>query len=113
MKRQIRGEYRVAKHGAVDPVPRLIEAFEQATRASTEGEFVKLITDFDLPREDIPTQWLNEVAVWDALLERMPMTSRDRRNIIGKDPFRKNIGPFWNDTASLSMNGMCGIDATR
>jgi hypothetical protein len=39
---------------------------------------VKLITDFDLPREAIPTQWLNEVAVWDALLQRMPMTAMVR-----------------------------------
>jgi 60 kDa SS-A/Ro ribonucleoprotein len=28
---------------------------------------VKLIDEFDLPREAIPTQWLNEVVVWEAL----------------------------------------------
>src|SRR5712664_575069 len=39
---------------------------------------VKLIDQFDLPREAIPTQWLNEVAVWDALLVRMPMTAMMR-----------------------------------
>jgi 60 kDa SS-A/Ro ribonucleoprotein len=43
---------------------------------------VKLITDFDLPREAVPTQWLNEVAVWDALLQRMPMTAMVRN--VGK-----------------------------
>ncbi|MBI2950197.1 MAG: TROVE domain-containing protein, partial [Verrucomicrobia bacterium] len=78
VKRKIRGEDRVAKYGAVGALPKLIEAFEQAKRASSKDEIVKLITDFDLPREAIPTQWLNEVAVWDALLQRMPMTAMIR-----------------------------------
>jgi hypothetical protein len=33
------------------------------------------INDCDLPREAIPTQWLNEVEVWDALVQRMPLTA--------------------------------------
>jgi len=37
------------------------EGFEQ-------GRDRWLINDYDLPREAIPTQWLNEVAVWDALV---------------------------------------------
>jgi hypothetical protein len=39
-----------------------------------------LINDFDLPREAIPTQWLNEVAVWDALLQCMPITGLVRKH---------------------------------
>jgi hypothetical protein len=66
VKRKVRGEDRVAKYAAVGELPKLIEAFEQAKRASSKGDIVKLITDFDLPREPIPTQWLHEVAVWDA-----------------------------------------------
>ena len=77
VKRKVRGEDRVAKYGAVGALPKLIEAFEQAKRASNAGEIVKLIDEFDLPREAIPTQWLNEAAVWEALLERMPMTAHD------------------------------------
>ena len=34
--------------------------------------------DFDLPREAIPTEWLNDARVWDALLERMPLTAMIR-----------------------------------
>jgi len=75
VKRKVRGEDRVAKYGAVGELPKLIEAFEQAKRASIAGEIVKLIDEFDLPREAIPTQWLNEAVVWEALLERMPMTA--------------------------------------
>ena len=60
VKRKVRGEDRVAKYAAVGELPKLIEAFEQAKRASSKAEIVKLINEFDLPREAIPTQWLNE-----------------------------------------------------
>jgi 60 kDa SS-A/Ro ribonucleoprotein len=92
VKRKVRGEDRVAKYGAVGALPRLIEAFEQAKRASSKDEIVKLITEFDLPREAIPTQWLNEVAVWDALLQRMPMTAMVRN--LGKMTSLGLIKPF-------------------
>src|SRR5438874_159819 len=71
VKRKVRGEDRVAKYAAVGALPRLIEAFERVKRTENVVEVVKLIDEFDLPREAIPTQWLNEVAVWDALLVRM------------------------------------------
>src|SRR5258705_3832428 len=71
VKRKVRGEDRVAKYGAVRALPKLVEAFEKAKGASSAGEIVKLISEFDLPREALPTQWLNEGAVWDALLQRM------------------------------------------
>jgi 60 kDa SS-A/Ro ribonucleoprotein len=50
-------------------------AFERAKRASTCDEIVALIRAYNLPREAIPTQFLNEAAVWEALLESMPMTA--------------------------------------
>src|SRR4029434_9766525 len=78
VKRKVRGEDRIAKYGAVGTLPKLIEAFEQAKRASSKDEIVKLITELELAREAIPTQWLNEVAVWDALLQRMPITAMVR-----------------------------------
>jgi 60 kDa SS-A/Ro ribonucleoprotein len=92
VKRKVRGEDRVAKYGAVGALPKFIEAFERAKRASNAGEIVKLIHEFDLPREAIPTQWLNEVAVWDALLQRMPMTAMIRN--LGKMTAIGLIKPF-------------------
>src|SRR3954470_10363329 len=92
VKRTVRGEDRIAKYGPVGSLPKLIEAFEQAKRASSKQEIVKLITDFDLPREAIPTQWLNEKAVWDALLQRMPMTAMIRN--LGKMSAVGLIKPF-------------------
>ncbi|MCL4789344.1 MAG: TROVE domain-containing protein, partial [Verrucomicrobia bacterium] len=73
VKRKVRGENRMAKYAAVGELPKLIEAFEQAKKAASKDEIVKLITEHELTREAIPTQWLNEVAVWEALLQRMPM----------------------------------------
>jgi 60 kDa SS-A/Ro ribonucleoprotein len=78
VKRKVRGEDRVAKYAAVGELPQLIEAFEQAKRATNVIQVVKLIDEFDLPREAIPTQWLNEARVWEALLARMPMTAMIR-----------------------------------
>jgi 60 kDa SS-A/Ro ribonucleoprotein len=98
VKRKVRGEDRVAKYGAVGALPKLIEAFEQAKRASNTGEIVKIINEFDLPREAIPTQWLNEVVVWEALLERMPMTAMIRN--LGKMTSLGLVAPF-SDTKRL------------
>jgi 60 kDa SS-A/Ro ribonucleoprotein len=55
-----------------------IWAAERAKRATTETEVIALIRDHGLVREVIPTQWLTSAAVWDALLERMPLTAMIR-----------------------------------
>lgn len=55
-----------------------IWGFEAAKRATTSREIVKLITQFDLVREAIPTQWLKEPDVWAALLDKMPMEAMVR-----------------------------------
>src|SRR6266478_1726057 len=73
-------------------LPRLIEAFERVKRTANVIEVVKLIDEFDLPREAIPTQWLNEARVWEALLERMPMTAMIRN--LGKMTSIGLIKPF-------------------
>jgi 60 kDa SS-A/Ro ribonucleoprotein len=98
VKRKVRGEERVAKYGAVGALPKLIEAFEQAKKSSSKDEIVKLIVGHDLPREAIPTQWLNEVAVWDALLAKMPMTAMVRN--LGKMTSIGLVQPF-SDAAKL------------
>src|SRR5881392_3870651 len=92
VKRKVRGEDRVAKYAAVGELPRLIEAFERVKRTTNVVEVVKLIDEFDLPREAIPTQWLNEAKVWEALLERMPMTAMVRN--LGKMTSIGLVKPF-------------------
>jgi 60 kDa SS-A/Ro ribonucleoprotein len=55
----------------------LVAAFEQAKRADAR-EVVRLIEQHNLTRECVPTEHLNDVRVWAALLERMPMTAMIR-----------------------------------
>ena len=58
-----------------DPAVQQIWALERAKRAASGAEIAQLIRDYHLPREAVPTHFLNEVAVWEALLEEMPMTA--------------------------------------
>lgn len=55
-----------------------IWAFERVQKATDAETVVKLIEAYDLPREALPTQWLNDPAVWVALLTKMPMTAMIR-----------------------------------
>lgn len=57
---------------------RIIWAAEKAKRAQNVNDILALVLDHNLPREAIPTQWLNEREVWEALLEGMPMEAMIR-----------------------------------
>jgi 60 kDa SS-A/Ro ribonucleoprotein len=92
VKRKVRGEDRVAKYAAVAELPKFIEAFEQVKRSTNVVQVVKLIDEFDLPREAVTTQWLNEAKVWEALLARMPMTAMIRN--LGKMTSLGLLKPF-------------------
>lgn len=59
------------------PLARLAAA-EKLARETDAKQAVKLITDFNLPRETVNTALLNEVKVWEALLEKMPLTAMIR-----------------------------------
>ena len=104
VKRKVRGEDRIAKYGAVGSLPKLIEAFEQAKRASCKDEIVKLITEFDMPREAIPTQWLSEVAVWDAL-RPFPDSRRRRRHVLRRRTRTREAEP--RRARPLHQGGRC------
>lgn len=55
-----------------------IWAFEAAKRATSKAEVCRLIREYNMPREAVPTEYLTDSDVWDALLERMPMTAMVR-----------------------------------
>jgi 60 kDa SS-A/Ro ribonucleoprotein len=99
--RRVQGEPRVAKYAAAGALPPIITAFEQAKKTSTKAEIVKLIAEHDLPREAIPTQWLNQPEVWDALLAHMPMTAMIRN--LGKMTSLGLIKSF-SDAAKFVVN---------
>jgi 60 kDa SS-A/Ro ribonucleoprotein len=68
-----------ACHGVVgEAAPALVRGFAAAAKADSAETLVSLIAEHNLPREAVPTEWLNDVSVWEALLKRMPMTAMTR-----------------------------------
>lgn len=55
-----------------------IWAFEKAKKTTDKKEICNLIKKYGLVRECIPTQFLTETSVWEALLEKMPLTAMIR-----------------------------------
>jgi len=53
----------------------LLENVEALKKAESLQRAVKIVRDAKLPREAVPTQWLTEAAMWDALLPHMPTTA--------------------------------------
>lgn len=58
-------------------------AFEKAKalevgNKGARKELIGLITDYNLPRECVPTEWLNDPAIWEALLVKMPLMAMVR-----------------------------------
>jgi len=68
-----RKEHGTTVYPAVGIVPSLIQGMEDAKLADSKAQIVRLIQDYGLVREHIPTKWLNEPEVWEALLEKMPL----------------------------------------
>jgi 60 kDa SS-A/Ro ribonucleoprotein len=75
IKRNVRGAMVEKSYESVrEHLPKFIDAFERAKKAD-EKTLVKLITEHNLPREAVPTEKLNSGAVWEALLQKMPLTA--------------------------------------
>lgn len=57
---------------------RLVWAFERAKTITDPKDMARLIRDFNMPREAVPTPFLKHVDVWEALLDDMPITAMIR-----------------------------------
>jgi 60 kDa SS-A/Ro ribonucleoprotein len=64
-----------AEGKAGENLPALVGGAMALAKAEDPAEAARLIRAYDLPREAVPTGLLNEPVVWQALLERMPMTA--------------------------------------
>jgi 60 kDa SS-A/Ro ribonucleoprotein len=63
---------------ARDQLPRIIEGFEKVRTTSDAADVARLVRDYALPREALPTEVLDDARVWDALLHAgkgMPLTA--------------------------------------
>lgn len=58
-----------------DSAHQMLWAFEKAKRAENQQEIIQLVTEYGLPWEAVPTAWLREAAVWEALLPKMGLTA--------------------------------------
>lgn len=54
------------------PGLRILEGFERAQDSGSPAETARLVREYDLPHEAVPTEHKRSREVWDALLERMP-----------------------------------------
>lgn len=63
---------------ARENLPRIIQAFDEVQKASTVQDVARLIREHELPREAVPTQWLNDPVIWEALLPHMGLTAMIR-----------------------------------
>lgn len=61
-----------------DALPALLAAFDAMRGAETPQELIALIAAHRLPREVVPTRWLDRPEVWEALLEAMPLEAMVR-----------------------------------
>jgi 60 kDa SS-A/Ro ribonucleoprotein len=68
----------IVRGGAPEGLPRIVEGYLKAQAAETAEQAAALVREYDLPREALQSQHLTDPAVWDALLERMPMTAMIR-----------------------------------
>lgn len=68
-------KYAVKGYSDVKGKNAYLDAVNSISTCTKASDAVKLIVDYKLPREVVPTQLLNEVSVWEALLQSMPMTA--------------------------------------
>jgi 60 kDa SS-A/Ro ribonucleoprotein len=77
-----------------EALPTFVKAAVALSRAANGEDAAALIRAENLPREAVPTELLNDPAVWEALLERMPLTALLR------------------SLAKLTSVGVCGRSVT-
>ena len=59
-------------------IPAIVEGFLRAQAAPDAAACAELVREYGLPREALPTEFLDSVDVWAALLDQMPLTAMIR-----------------------------------
>lgn len=98
--RYVKGEPVVKKYpGLKTYLPKHLLAVEQVRGAKGVDAVVELVSAHNLPREVLPTEMLNEVPVWNALLPGMPPTALIRN--LGKLTSIGLISPMAKQTLDV------------
>lgn len=98
------------KEGITEHTPRVILGFQAAHAATTAKRVAELVREHNLTREMLPTPMLKERIVWEALLERMPMTALIRNLNVLTD--LKIIDTF-SDAANKVSAQLRNLDALK
>lgn len=62
----------------IEQLKEFLETVEKAKKSTDDNELVAAIRQHHLVREHMPTNMLNSVTIWSALLENMPLTAMIR-----------------------------------
>lgn len=87
------------KEGINEGTPAIILAFHEAHAATTPKRVADLVRQYNLSREMLPTAMLKERVVWEALLEKMPLTALIRN--LGNLSKAGLLDPFSEHTAHV------------
>jgi 60 kDa SS-A/Ro ribonucleoprotein len=90
-------------------LPAIMQAFEQAKQAE-EATVIRLVREHGLTREMIPTEHQKSAAVWEALLEKMPLGAILRT--LGRMGACGLLTPF-SDAAKLVTNKLSDREQLR
>lgn len=91
-------------------VPDALRAFDELVKNPTGENAVEAIRKYGLPRECIPTELLNDVDVWAALLEKMPLHAMVRN--LGKMSSIGLLKPLSGENAKV-VNALGDVEAIR
>ncbi len=101
--------YAVGKGESAHP---LIQAFEEVQKLKDDPKAAsKLILEFDLPREALPTELLSNKQIWESLVQNMPMTAMIRN--LGK---MSNVGLLdsnLSDHTKLVVEKLTNVEMLR
>lgn len=100
----------VTHPNVVEFAPERLAAAIQLMESTSASEAVPLIRQHGLPRECVPTDLLNDLGIWEALLEDMPMTAMIRN--LGKMSSIGLLAPL-SAAASLVCEKLTSAEAIQ
>lgn len=95
---------------ATDKLPNIVQGFVALQLATTAAEAAKLVTTYKLPRECVPTQFLGDKIVWEALLPTMPLNAMIRN--LGNMSKAGLLLPL-SDSEKLVVDKLGNLDALK
>lgn len=99
------------KEGITEATPSIILAFHEVQATTNSKRVAELIRSHNLSREMLPTIMLNEKVVWEALLEKMPMTALIRN--LGNLTKLGLVGPLSDETRKIANQLVDPIALTK